>query len=152
MAHEPIAETGNNVVIPSLKSAHEADINDLLEGEGNVRPELEEQRLQHNRDMHDREKNLFSYSLRAIKCLFIFAMIIICAVLAAVTFGEVSPWICLMGTATLLIPTLLLACMLYHVYTPGNADSAWNALKVLLKNNPVSEVLGTIFKVKEELK
>lgn len=104
-------------------------------------PELDGIRLQHEKDTHDREKQLFSYVKTAIMLLFIFSGFLISGIFFAIVCCDASPWLISLGTVSLIIPTVLLGCFLHHIY---GQDNTKKPLAEFFAKTPLNDILAWV--------
>lgn len=115
--------------------------NTYLENGQSLHPGIEQERLEYERDAHNREKNLFDYTKGILKALFIFAGACILLIIIVVGVCHASPWLVTLGTVTLVVPTFLLGCFLHHIY---GKDSNTKLFPELLARTPIKDILAGI--------
>lgn len=112
-------------------------------------PEVEKQRLEHEKSMHRREERLFECAQQLIQGLFVFAGLFAFFVLIVISQYSASPWLITLASICILTPTGILLCLFQHIYSKDNQES--KILKEIIDKAPAIELVNKIFEAVQEI-
>lgn len=126
--------------IESMQGTQRTDSSDLGGGAGSKKPD-EAHRIGHEKDMYDRERELFCYAKKLLLALFIFSYLFAIVIVVCIARGT-TPWVITIGTFSMLVPAVLLGRLLHHVY--GKETDASSAVKDFFEKSPAAGIFKTI--------